>query len=113
MKRVILIKYGELTTKKGNRNFFVNLLYKSIQNKLKNYNVVIFKDLSRMYIEFNEEDLDSILKRINNIFGIHEYLVAYKINTDVEEIKEKTLEIVKNENFKTFSFDSTLARDYR
>jgi len=106
LKRVILIKYGELTTKKGNRNFFVNLLYKSIQNKLKNYNVVIFKDLSRMYIEFNEEDLDSILKRINNIFGIHEYLVAYKVNTDIEEIKEKALEIVKNEKFNTFKVET-------
>ena len=106
MDRVILIKYGELTTKKGNRNFFVNLLYKSIQNKLSNYNVSIFKDLSRMYIEFNEKDLDEILKRVNNIFGIHEYLVAYKINTNENEIKEKTLEIVKNESFKTFKVET-------
>ena len=36
MERVILIKYGELTTKKGNRNFFVNLLYKSIQKIYRN-----------------------------------------------------------------------------
>ena len=106
MERVILIKYGELTTKKGNRNFFVNLLYKSIQNKLKNYNVKIFKDLSRMYIEFNEKDLDNILKRVNNIFGIHEYLVAYKINTSEEEIKEKVLEVVKNKSFKTFKVET-------
>ena len=106
MKRVILIKYGELTTKKGNRNFFVNLLYKSIQNKLKNYDVIIFKDLSRMYIEFNEKDLDEILKRVNNIFGIHEYLVAYKISTDEEEIKSKVLEIVKEEKFSTFKVET-------
>ena len=106
MERVILIKYGELTTKKGNRNFFVQLLYKSIQNKLANYNVKIFKDLSRMYIEFNDKDLDEILKRVNNIFGIHEYLVAYKINTDVETIKEKVLEIVKQEKFNTFKVET-------
>ena len=106
MERVILIKYGELTTKKGNRNFFVSLLYKSIKNKLSNYDVKIFKDLSRMYIEFDEKDLGKILNRINNIFGIHEYLVAYKVNTDVEEIKSKTLEIVKNENFKTFKVET-------
>ena len=106
MKRVILIKYGELTTKKGNRNFFVNLLYKSIQNKLKNYDVVIFKDLSRMYIEFNDKDLDEILKRVNNIFGIHEYLVAYKIDTDEEEIKSKVLEIVKKEKFNSFKVET-------
>ena len=106
MKRVILIKYGELTTKKGNRNFFVNLLYKSIQNKLKNYDVVIFKDLSRMYIEFNDKNLDEILKRVNNIFGIHEYLVAYKIDTDEEEIKSKVLEIVKKEKFNSFKVET-------
>lgn len=106
MERVILIKYGELTTKKGNRNFFVNLLYKSILNKLSNYNVRIFKDLSRMYIEFDEKDLDEILKRVNNIFGIHEYLVAYKIPTDVEVIKSKTLEIVKEEKFNTFKVET-------
>lgn len=106
MERVILIKYGELTTKKGNRNFFVQLLYKSIQNKLANYNVKIFKDLSRMYIEFNDKDLDEILKKVNNIFGIHEYLVAYKINTDVETIKEKVLEIVKEEKFNTFKVET-------
>lgn len=106
MKRVVLIKYGELTTKKGNRNFFVNLLYKSIQNKLKDYNVVIFKDLSRMYIEFNDNDLDEILKRVNNIFGIHEYLVAYKIDTNEEEIKTKVLEIVKKESFNSFKVET-------
>ena len=38
---VILIKYGELTTKKGNRNYFVSKLYSSICTKLKKYNVTI------------------------------------------------------------------------
>lgn len=28
MNRLILIKYGELTTKKGNRNFFIKTLTK-------------------------------------------------------------------------------------
>ena len=30
MNRVILIKYGELTTKKGNRKLFINTLYNNI-----------------------------------------------------------------------------------
>ena len=54
MKKIILIKYGELTTKKGNRNFFVNTLYNNIKDKLKNYDVKISKDRARMYIEFND-----------------------------------------------------------
>ena len=39
MDRVILIKYGELSTKKGNRNFFINTLYNNVKNKLKNFDV--------------------------------------------------------------------------
>lgn len=106
MKRVILIKYGELTTKKKNRGFFVGQLLRSINDKLKGLDVVIYKDLSRMYIEFDEKDLDAILKKINNIFGIHEYLVAYKIETEIENIKKVALDVIKKENFKTFKVET-------
>lgn len=106
MDRVIMIKYGELTTKKGNRNFFVNALYKSIKDKLSGYNVNISRDLSRMYIEFDNNELDSILKRINNIFGIHGYLVAYKVLSDIEVIKNTVLDVVNNEKFDTFKVET-------
>jgi thiamine biosynthesis protein ThiI len=105
MNKVIMIKYGELTTKKGNRGFFINNLYKNIVDKLSKFDVKISKDLSRMYIEFKEEDLDLILSKINNIFGIHEYLVATKIDSDIDIIKETTLEMVKKEKFKTFKVE--------
>ena len=106
MERVIMIKYGELTTKKGNRNFFVNFLYKSILNKLEGTNTKIFKDLSRMYIEFDEKEKDLILKKINNIFGIHEYLVAYKVESDIDTIKISVLDIINNEEFTTFKVET-------
>ena len=106
MERVIMIKYGELTTKKGNRNFFVNFLYKSILNKLEGTNTKIFKDLSRMYIEFDEKEKGLILKKINNIFGIHEYLVAYKIESDIDTIKKSVLDIINNEEFTTFKVET-------
>ena len=106
MDRVILIKYGELTTKKGNRKFFVTTLYKNIKEKLKGYDVKIHKDISRMYIEFNDKDLDIILKRINSIFGIHEYVVAYKVETEIEKIKECIRNIIKKEDFKTFKVET-------
>ena len=84
MDRVILIKYGELTTKKGNRNFFVNTLYNNIKNKLKKFDVKISKDISRMYIEFREEELEEIKKVVDNIFGIHMYHIAYIVDTNID-----------------------------
>ena len=43
MERVIMIKYGELTTKKANREHFINILYQNIMNKLKNFDYKIKK----------------------------------------------------------------------
>ena len=34
MNRVILIKYGELTTKKANRNLFINILCDNVKAAL-------------------------------------------------------------------------------
>lgn len=106
MNRVILIKYGELSTKKGNIKFFINALYKSINDKLVKLDVNISKDTSRMYIEFNDKDLDIILDKINNIFGIHEYLVAYKVNSNQAEIENLVLEVMKKQSFNTFKVET-------
>ena len=105
MDRVILIKYGELSTKKGNRNFFINTLYNNIKNKLNNYEVNINKDRARMYIEFNDKDLESIIKIISKTPGIHTYQVAYITSSNDKEIQDKVLEIVKDKEFKTFKIE--------
>ncbi len=102
MDKVILIKYGELTTKKGNRNFFIKTLTKNIENKLKNLNIEIEKDLSRMYIHYKEEDELLLINKIHEIFGIHSYHIAYVTNSNIESIKEKLIKTVQLENFKTF-----------
>ena len=105
MDKMILIKYGELTTKKANRNLFISHLYKDIKDKLKDYNINIIKDNSRMYIETND-DIESITNILTKVFGIHSIVIAYKVNTNTDIIKERVLEVVKNINFKTFKVDT-------
>ena len=106
MNRVILIKYGELSTKKGNRNFFIKTLYDNLKNKLKNYDVKISKDRARMYIEFLDNDLDDIKKVVDRVFGIHMYHIAVIVDTNIDTIKNSVLEIVKNEDFSTFKVET-------
>ena len=96
MNRVVLIKYGELTTKKGNRKFFINTLYNNIKKKLTGLDVSISRDISRMYIEFNDKEIDTVLEKLNLVFGIHTYQVAYKIDSDIELIKETARDIMKD-----------------
>ena len=106
MDRVILIKYGELSTKKGNRNFFINTLYNNVKNKLKNFDVKISKDRARMYIEFRDNELDDIKKNIDKVFGIHKYHIAYIVDTNIDSIKEKALDIISKLNYKTFKVET-------
>ena len=105
MERVILIKYGELTTKKGNRNFFVHTLTENIKMKLKNYHVTIKKDLSRMSISFDLEQMDEILEKINQVFGIHAYHIAHKVPSNIEDIKIEMLTMLKSISFSTFKIE--------
>ena len=39
MKKLIIIKYGELTTKKDNINFFIKTLKTNLEETLSNYKV--------------------------------------------------------------------------
>ena len=105
MQKLILIKYGELTTKKANRLLFIKHLENDIKTKLKGYNINIIKDNSRMFIEVdnNFEEVISILKKV---FGIHEIVVAYKVKTDVDTIKESVLEVVSKIPFRTFKVET-------
>jgi len=105
MKRVILIKYGELSTKKGNRNFFINTLHRSVVSKLKNYNVSIHKDRARMTVMFDDKDLDNIKSIIDKIFGIHTYHIAVVCDSTDSSIQETLLEMVRGEKFNTFKVD--------
>ena len=106
MKRVILIKYGELTTKKGNLNFFIKTLYQNVKNKLKDFDVKVYKERSRMYIEFQDADFLAIKEKLDCIFGIHMYHVAYIVDTNIDSIKSLLLELVQNLSFSTFKVES-------
>ena len=107
MKKVILIKYGELTTKKDNRKFFIKTLRNNILDKLSNYDIVVTDDYYRMFIEVNEDDIYSITSKLKCIFGIHEIAVCYKDeNVTEEEIKKVSLMVMKEEDFCTFKVET-------
>ncbi len=110
MKKVILIKYGELTTKKDNRNFFIKTLRDNIKEKLSSFNIIIKDDYYRMFIETDDDNLSKVIKILKTIFGIYEIVLTnYINNTDEESIKEECLNIMKDLSFKTFKINTNRA----
>ena len=109
MNRLIMIKYGELTTKKANRKTFINILNNNILKVLHGYSVNIKKDRVRMYIECDENDITEITKKLQKIFGLHSIVICHKVNTNIDEISAKVLELLKNTKFKTFKINTKRA----
>ncbi len=106
MNSIILIKYGELTTKKDNRKYFIKLLCDNIESKLKDYEVNIIKEHSRMYIEYDKKYEDKIIKALKTTFGIHAFSIVYKVKTDTDLICEEVLKVFKDKKFKTFKVET-------
>ena len=106
MKSVILIKYGELSTKKDNINFFLKKLKENILLALNDLDALVTYDLGRMFIHTNEK-FDEVVKRVKNIFGIHEINIGYVIDsTDFNIVKEEVLNLLKAKEFTTFKVES-------
>ena len=106
--KIILIKYGELTTKKDNRKLFINILYNNVKKALENYDVKIIKNRVRMFIE-TEDNIDEIANILKSIFGIHSIVIATRVNTNSLEIEKEVLNIAKNTKFNTFKVETDRA----
>ncbi len=103
MEKLIIIKYGELSTKKGNIGFFLFNLKKNIDFILKDISHNIKYDKGRMFIFSDEDNFNLIITKLKQVFGIHEFFVGYKINTsNLDEINTTLLNLLKEKSFKTF-----------
>ena len=106
MKQLLLIKYGELTTKKDNRNTFINILCNNIHKSLNGLNFKIIKNRVRMFIECEGNDLDNIINKLQKVFGIHCIVVCDKVNNNIDDINDKVISILRNKKFKTFKVET-------
>ena len=84
MEKLIFIKYGELTTKKGNRKAFINKLSNNIKNVLGSVDYELKAD-STAFNWMVDEKLYEIIKK--NIINIDKYdciksFVVYRLAND-------------------------------
>ena len=98
-----MVKYGELSTKKANINLFLKQLKVNVEKALDGMNTNIKFDKGRMFVTLNEDNFDKVSDALKNVFGIHEYNIAYKLDTrEPDEIGNCILDLVKEMEFDTF-----------
>ncbi|HOQ37157.1 MAG TPA: tRNA uracil 4-sulfurtransferase ThiI [Acetivibrio sp.] len=99
MKKVILIRYGEILLKGLNRSSFENKLISNIKRSVhKLGKVTVRKSQARIYIEPEEENynFDEAIQLLSKVFGIVSVSPVWKIDTDYNTIKEYSVKMVRD-----------------
>lgn len=99
----ILVRFGELTTKGKNRKLFIRKLTQNTKEILKEFSHLRYEmSFDRLYIMLNNEDPEAVCQKLQTVFGIHSFSVCYKVESDLEKIKEVCLQIIEKNEGHTF-----------
>lgn len=99
MKEIILVKYGEIILKGGNRPRFEKILMNNIRDAVKNIDdIKMHMAQATIYITpSDEEKIDIICERLSLVFGIVSVTRAGVCEKEIEDIKQKAVEYCKND----------------
>lgn len=99
MKEIILVKYGEIILKGGNRSKFEKVLMNNIKNAVKNIDdIKISLAQATIYITpSNPENIDLICERLSLVFGIVSVTKAGVCEKEIEDIRKTAKEYCKKD----------------
>ena len=115
--RVLLLKYGELFLKGGNKKLFEKALVENIKNKLVGLDYDFVSTQGRYIIEnYKEENEYELINRLSKVFGLIEISKAEEVESTQEAIEsyvsslkfpiDKTFRVSVNRADKKFPINS-------
>lgn len=95
--QVIYIKYSELTLKGKNRMEFVRILAQNIKYALKQISHKLTYYYDYLVLEdFNDANIDEIIKILEVIPGINSFSLAYLVEKDLQKLNKLVLDVTNN-----------------
>ena len=100
----IMVRFGELSTKGKNKIDFIRVLFHNIQRALKEFPELEIKMRhDHIYVTLNDVDYHPVIDRLQEVSGIQGLSLVYKAeDRDIENIKKVSLELIQQEEGKTF-----------
>lgn len=91
----IMIRYGELSTKKKNRMCFINKLKNNMEHVLSIYpDVSVKTDRDRGHVYLNGTDYHEVAESLKEIFGIQAFSPSFKVEKNVDTLVKAVQEIM-------------------
>ena len=103
--KMIIVFYGELSTKGKNIMDFIRLLGKNIKESLKDFNLTYDIKKDHIYIHLQNENVTEITQRLKKVPGILSFSIATKVDKDMDEIKKEADRQYKEISPSTFKID--------
>lgn len=103
---MIIVFYGELSTKGKNIMNFIRLLGSNIKKALADFKKLSYEiKKDHIYIILNGEDYSLVSLKLKKIPGILSFSLATKVEKELTEIKKEADRQYKESNLKTFKID--------
>jgi thiamine biosynthesis protein ThiI len=111
VERFIVIHYNELGLKKGNRDYFENMLCSNINTVLEDCGVDRAKRISgRVLLPLKPDaDIPEIRKRLARIFGVAYFAEAWASSQAVENLATDAWRLIEGRDFSSFRIDTRRA----
>ncbi len=94
MRRVLLVRYGEVFLKGANRPHFLKILTDNVKRAVKPLGGHVWMSDSRIYVS-DCEDMDECIERVRKVFGLYSVSPAIECEKDLDEISGQCIEMMK------------------
>ena len=99
----IMVRFGELSTKGKNKSDFIKVLAKNIHGVLSDFNgIEIIIRFDHIYVKLNDNDPNRVIELLQDVSGIQGLSLVLKTDPDIDNLKKVCLELVNQEEGKTF-----------
>jgi thiamine biosynthesis protein ThiI len=104
----VLIRYHEIALKKGNRQYFTELLKRNILAAVKDLGPKEIRSLpARLLLTFkNDLPPQTITERVRAVFGVANFSIVERTARDIDVLRTRILESLNAVHFESFRIDT-------
>ena len=103
-----LIRYHEIALKKGNRQYFTELLKRNLLAAVKDLGAKEIRNLpARLLLTFkNDVDADIAIQRLSGVFGVANFSIVKRTDRDIDALRSDILESLNGNRFESFRIET-------
>lgn len=104
----VLIRYHEIALKRGNRQYFTELLKRNVLAAVKDLGAKEIRSLpARLLLTFkNSVDPELIIERLAGVFGVANFSLVERTARDIEALRERILQSLDGIHFASFRIET-------